>query len=185
MKYQKKSRTLLVVGGARSGKSDMALRWAEAQDTRRTFIATARVEDGETARRVERHQLERGVGWETLEAPLDIMEALQKGAQRGGVLVLDCITMWLSNLMAEELGEQQILERVEALAEWLLHAPVPVVVVSTELGMGVVPMTPVGRHFRDIQGESNQILAGACRDVLLASCGLSLALKGQVPEVLR
>lgn len=175
-------RTVLLTGGTRSGKSALAQRWAEAVSPRRVFIATARVEDAETAQRVRRHQQQRGAGWEALEAPRDVLAALDKASARGGAVVLDCVTMWLSNMMADGASAPDVLRQVAALAAWLERAPVPAAVVTAELGSGIVPMSALGREFRDVQGEANQLLAAACRHVVLVACGLPLSLKGGVPE---
>ncbi len=175
---------LLLTGGCRCGKSDLALRWAEAVAPRRAFVATSAPEDPEMRRRVARHQQQRGAGWVTLEYPLDAAAGLRQAAATAQVAVLDCVTIWLSNLMAGGLDADALLERAGALACLLRQPPLPVAVVTNELGMGIVPATPLGRAFRDVAGEANQILAKACRDVLLVVCGLPLPLKGATPEVL-
>lgn len=209
------SRTLLLTGGTRSGKSALALRWAEAQSPRRIFVATARPLDAETALRVARHQDERGTGWTTREEPFDVLATLCEVSRPNIVVVVDCITMWLANVWgadfadpvaapvtapvidavteegAERPPEQATaaslgtaLGHVQALAEWLPKAPGPVVLVTAEVGMGIVPVSSAGRAFRDMQGEANQMLARACSTVLLASCGLPLALKNSIPKEL-
>lgn len=176
---------VLFVGGTRSGKSDMALRFAEAQAAQRCFIATALVRDDETRARKARHQAQRGSGWHTVEAPVDVLAALQAAAIQYPVVVLDCITFWLCNMQEQGLTSPQIVEAARSMAAWLATAPVPVAVVTSELGQGVVPASAVGRAFRDMAGEVNQIVAAACPVVVLVSCGLPLALKGTVPEELR
>lgn len=205
------SRTLLLTGGTRSGKSALALRWAEAQSPQRIFVATARPLDAETALRVTRHQGERGTGWTTREEPFDVLATLCEVSRPDIVVVVDCITMWLANVWgadfadpvtdpvtyavteegAERTPEQATaaslgtaLRHVQALAEWLPKAPGPVVLVTAEVGMGIVPVSSAGRAFRDMQGEANQMLARACSTVLLASCGLPLALKNSIPKEL-
>ena len=202
---------VLITGGTRSGKSDLALRWAEAVATQRFFVATARPlnsTDEETARRIVRHQAQRGVGWSTVEEPLLLVETLHRvaaecalrgeakplssGAGAGSLscagsapaVVVDCVTMWLANMLEEGLSSTEVLERVRALALWLPHCPLPVVLVTAEVGMGIVPVSAAGRQFRDLQGEANQILARDCRTVVLAACGLPLALKNTLPKEL-
>lgn len=176
--------TLLLTGGCRSGKSDAALRWAESVAPRRAFVATCAAEDPEMRRRVDRHRRQRGDGWRTLEYPLDALAGLERAGTEAEVAVLDCVTLWLSNMLARGMAAETVLKRVEALACWLRRPPLPVAVVTNELGWGIVPATPLGRAFRDLAGEANQILALACRDVVLLACGLPLALKGATPEVL-
>lgn len=178
--------TLLFTGGTRAGRSDLAQRWAESMAARRAFIATARAEDEETALRAARHKARRGEGWETLEAPLDILAALDRAVASGaGVVLLDCVIMWLSNLMACRRDPEHILGEADALARWLARAPLPAAVVTGEVGLGLAPMSSLGRAFCDVLGEANQMLAAACGHVLLVCCGLPLALKGQTPECLR
>lgn len=206
---------VLLVGGTRSGKSDMALRFAEAVCpvpaaaeavtmpttadvplsapvstfvasqqllTPRLFIATALVRDAETRARMERHQAQRGRGWRTLEEPHAVLDALQQAVGHAGVIVLDCIPFWLCNLQEQGLTSPHILDAVGKVAAWLSTAPLPVAVVSAEVGQGIVPVSALGRAYRDLAGEANQILAAACPTVLLVSCGLPLALKGCIPK---
>lgn len=178
------SSAVLLVGGTRSGKSDLALRFAEGKGPERLFVATALVRDAETRARRERHRAQRGQGWRTLEAPLEVLSALQDNAHGNCAVVLDCITFWLCNMQEQGRTNTQILDAVQALAGWLTAPPVPVVVVSSELGQGIVPATPLGRAFRDLAGEANQVLAAGCATVLLVSCGLPMALKGRIPKEL-
>ena len=170
---------LLLSGGCRSGKSALAVRWAEAQAPERLFLATATIHDEEMRRRVQRHQRERGAGWHTLECPLSPLAALKTlGGETPCAAVLDCVTLWLSNLLACGASDAEILPDVDGLAACLRQPPVPVAVVTNEVGMGIVPSSPLGRRFRDLAGEANQKLAAACPQVLLVSCGLPLVLKG-------
>lgn len=176
--------SVLFVGGTRSGKSDLALRFAEAISPSRLFIATAVVRDAETRARMERHQAQRAQGWRTQEEGCAVLDALQQGAEQAGVIVLDCIPFWLCNLQEQGLTAPHILEAVGAVAAWLRVAPVPVAVVSAEVGQGIVPVSALGRAYRDLAGEANQMLAAACPTVVLVSCGLPLALKGCIPKEL-
>ena len=194
--------SLLFTGGTRSGKSALALRWAEGQASRRVFVATARPCDAETALRVTRHQAERGEGWSTCEEPLHVLDVLRRESRPGVVLLVDCVTMWLANMLDESREEDggrreaslssegkgqtaaadAALARVRELALWLPRAPGPVALVTAEVGMGIVPVFAAGRAFRDMQGEANQILARSCSTVLFVACGLPLALKNTVPR---
>lgn len=177
---------VLFVGGTRSGKSDLAQRYAEGCGPQRAFIATALVRDAETRARVEKHQAQRGQGWHSIEAPLEVLQALQESAnsKKYAVVLIDCITFWLCNLQEQGRDAAQILEKVQALAAWLPQSPLPVALVTTELGQGIVPASALGRWFRDVAGEVNQVLAAACPHVLLIQCGLPLALKGRIPKEL-
>lgn len=177
--------TVFFMGGTRSGKSALAQRWAESIHPQRLYIATAQPLDADFAARIAQHQAQRGLGWATLEEPLALVPSLMR--IQAPVILVDCITMWLSNMLARQthnLDSEPVLAAVESLAAWLRAAPVPVALVSAEVGCGVVPLTALGRAFCDIQGAANQMLAAACDSVLLVSCGLALALKGRIPEVL-
>lgn len=176
---------LLVVGGTRSGKSAFAQQWAERRAASRLYVATCRVEDAEMAERVRRHREQRGAGWSCLEEPLRLPEALEEACAvptPPGVVLLDCVGLWIANLMAGELSPDTVRERVEALARWLERASLPVAVVSPECGLGLVPMHPVSRAYRDALGLANQRLAHACDAVVFVACGLPLALKGRVDD---
>ena len=164
----------LVLGGARSGKSSHAQALAEATGPRRTYLATAEARDEEMAARIAQHQAERGAGWQTLEAPLDMPAVLQNVAESDVVLV-DCLTLWLTNVM---LGERDVDTETEALVAALVAARQPVILVSNEVGLGLVPETPLGRAFRDAQGRLNQRMAEVVAEVRFVAAGLPLVLKG-------
>jgi adenosylcobinamide kinase/adenosylcobinamide-phosphate guanylyltransferase len=169
----------LFVGGCRSGKSALALRRAEELAARRMFIATARLADEAMRERVARHRAQRGRGWDCVEAPLDPLAAARETSGNVGVLLLDCVSFWLCNLMEREPDDGRILDRARDLALWLRTPPVPMLVVTHESGCGVAPAGALGNRFRDLNGEANQILAQSCRNVILVACGLPLPLKGE------
>lgn len=164
----------LVLGGARSGKSRHAQTLAEDTGPRRTYLATAEARDEEMAARIARHQAERGEGWQTLEAPLEMPDMLEAVADSDVVLV-DCLTLWLTNVM---LGERDVDTEIEALVAALAAAQQPVILVSNEVGLGLVPETPLGRAFRDAQGRLNQRIAQEVDEVRFVAAGLPLVLKG-------
>jgi adenosyl cobinamide kinase/adenosyl cobinamide phosphate guanylyltransferase len=167
----------LVLGGARSGKS----RYAEGLiaalpapwQSHWTYVATAESGDEEMAERIATHRGRRGPKWQTIEAPRDLAGAL-KSSRKTPVLV-DCLTLWLSNLM---LAEADIEAEVAHLEAALAAATVPVVLVSNEVGYGIVPDYPLGRRFRDQQGILNQKIAARADRVVLVVAGLPLAVKG-------
>lgn len=161
----------LVLGGARSGKSARALALADARP--RTFVATAEPLDAEMAERIERHKAERGADWALVEAPLDIAAAVVEGA--GGTVVVDCLTLWLSNAMHRE---RDVTAGTEAFLAAVAAAPGRVVVVSNEIGLGLAPMESLSRRFRDAQGRLNQRVAAAADRVEFVAAGLPLVLKG-------
>ncbi|NWG45718.1 MAG: bifunctional adenosylcobinamide kinase/adenosylcobinamide-phosphate guanylyltransferase [Alphaproteobacteria bacterium] len=170
---------VFILGGARSGKSARALGLAANGPGPRAFIATAEPSDAEMAERIARHRQDRGGGWRTLEAPLDPAGALGTAEASGcGIAVIDCLTLWLSNLLlAGRDPEAEGTRLLQALAERSL----PVIAVSNEVGLGLVPDTPLGRVFRDAQGRLNQRVAAAADVVEFVAAGLSLPLKGRPP----
>lgn len=163
----------LVLGGARSGKSRHAESLVTALPAPWAFIATAEMHDEEMRRRIAEHRARRHEGWHTIEAPVDIAGALCS-APPGAPVLLDCLTLWLSNLM---LGEYDIPASVEALAAALAERASPVVVVSNELGLGIVPDNALARAFRDEHGRMNQRIAGLADRVVLMVAGLPMTVK--------
>ena len=163
---------VMVLGGARSGKSRYAEGLAEGIAGDRLYIATAQPGDEEMAARIAAHRQRRGNRWTTIEAPLALAEALA-GANAPFVLI-DCITLWISNLL---LAGIDIAPRVEALAEALRARQGTVAVVSNEVGLGIVPDNALARRFRDDAGLANQRLAQACDEVVFLAAGLPLRLK--------
>lgn len=165
----------LVLGGARSGKSRFGLEIAEATALAPAFVATAEALDDEMAARIARHRSERDPRWQTLEAPLELAATLAGTVARERVVLVDCLTLWLSNLMHAE----RDLDAATAQLLTVLHsAPGPVILISNELGLGLVPETPLGRAFRDAQGRLNQAVAACCDRVVFVAAGLPLTLKG-------
>ena len=167
---------VLFVGGVRSGKSGLAQRWAEARSPWRLYVATCAPGDAEMAERVRLHKAARGPEWACLEVPLDVPEALDAlwvdTAPEAGVVLLDCVSMWVSNLLAAGLDDAGVLARVEALAASLERRTLPVAVVTAETGLGLVPPSPLARRFLDVLGLANQRLACLAEPVVLAVCGL-------------
>jgi adenosylcobinamide kinase/adenosylcobinamide-phosphate guanylyltransferase len=169
-------RMILIGGGARSGKSAFALRRAATLGERRVFVATARAVDEEMAQRIARHRAERGAGFTTIEEPLELASALA-GLRAVDVVVVDCVTVWLANLLLREESEQRILTRVDALVDELSRRAYGSVLVSNEVGMSVVPETALGRAFRDLTGFAHQRLARAADEVYLGVLGAMLRIK--------
>ncbi len=165
----------LIIGGARSGKSAHALKLAEAASKQCVFIATAEALDDEMAKRIARHQAERGAYWKTVEAPLALCETIEAYATEANVCLVDCLTLWLSNLMH---ADCDIEVETDLLVTCLQQASGRIVLVSNEVGMGLVPEHPLGRRFRDAQGRLNQRIAGVSDRVEFVAAGLPLTLKG-------
>ena len=166
------ARVSLILGGARSGKSARALALAAPP---RVFIATAEAGDDEMRARIARHKAERGADWGLAEAPLDLAGTIRAHAGAGVTLVVDCLTLWLSNLMHQ--GRDAEAE-AEALVAALAGAEGRIVLVSNEVGMGLAPMNALGRDFRDAQGRLNQRIAAVADHVEFVAAGLPLTLKG-------
>lgn len=169
----------LITGGSRSGKSAHAitLATANASASRRYFIATAEALDDEMRARIAHHQVTRPPEFITIEAPLELEAAIAALASRAGVAVLDCLTLWVSNLMGQGLDDNAILARADALAAALRRAPLQIIVVTDEVGWGIVPDNPVARRFRDLLGWTNQKVAQVADEVLLMAAGYPLRLK--------
>lgn len=168
----------LVLGGARSGKSRLAQQLASQAESV-AYIATARPCDGEMAVKIRRHQEERPGGWRTVEEPLEVGSAVAENAQSSGYVVVDCLTIFAANLLEASQGDTAATERRVAQLIEALRAPgCPVVLVSNEVGSGVVPAYELGRRYRDLLGEINQRVAARADHVLLMVAGLPLTLKG-------
>ncbi|MFK4003513.1 bifunctional adenosylcobinamide kinase/adenosylcobinamide-phosphate guanylyltransferase [Qipengyuania sp. NPDC077563] len=166
----------LLLGGARSGKSRRALALAEEMLGPHIFVATAQAYDAEMEERISLHQAERDARWTTIEAPLNLPEALAKQSQ--GTLVIDCCTIWLSNIMLADRGTDAAMT---ALIDALGQAEARLILVSNEVGSGIVPEHALGRRFRDEQGRLNQRLAEICDRVELVVAGIPLTLKQPKP----
>jgi len=169
----------LVLGGARSGKSTHAEKLATgslhgAPPQPAVYLATAQAGDVEMATRIMTHRARRGASWTTIEEPLKLGEALQAAAAHGRPVLVDCLTLWLSNLM---LGGADVDDATDELVRALEDCAVPVVFVSNEVGLGIVPDTPLGRAFRDAQGRLNMRMAERADRVILMTAGLPLIMK--------
>lgn len=165
----------LVLGGAASGKSAYAERLAETFSKSRLYVATAQADDAEMKTKIDAHRARRGAGWTTAEAPFNIRDAL---SQARGVALIDCATMWLSNHM---LADHDIDRETDALLGDLATCPVPVIMVTNELGLSIVPENALARRFRQAQGTLNQRIAAQAGLVVFVAAGLPMVMKGQVP----
>jgi len=174
------NRIILVTGGCRSGKSRFALKTAEQiADDNRLFIATSRPLDDEMKERVKRHRQERGPDWQTAESPVQLPETVTGNHDSAQVILIDCITMWISNLLLDESLSLKINEYMENLKKALISARCPVLLVTNEVGMGIVPENRLAREFRDLAGSVNQTLAGLADQVVLVVSGIPLWVKGE------
>ena len=174
--------TIFITGGTRSGKSKYAEQMAVSYGTSLCYLATAQSLDDEMEQRINKHQLRRGDQWSTIEEPLHLTQALAANDGIFNIILVDCLTLWLSNLLLlyEDLGEEtetRIMDDVKRLATTLRGMTTPVIIVSNEVGMGIVPDNRLGRIFRDIAGQANQIIAAAAAEAWLVVSGIPLKLK--------
>ncbi len=171
-------KTIFVIGGCRSGKSSHALRLGESFPGRRKiFVATCVPQDSEMRQRVHRHQQDRGPHWSTLEVPVALAEGIAKEGPHADLMLIDCLTLWVSNLMLAYEDQKPIDARVERLCAVLRNPPCPLILVSNEVGAGIVPENALARRFRDIVGWTNQQVAAACNQVIWMVAGLPVPIK--------
>jgi adenosylcobinamide kinase/adenosylcobinamide-phosphate guanylyltransferase len=169
---------MLVLGGCRSGKSAYAEMVAAKKYQRKYFVATLeRSDDPEMQHRITLHQNTRRDDWETIEEPLDIVDVLKVQQHQADVFVVDCITMWITNMVCKGMGDDAIEDEVHRLADVLSDVRADVLFVANEVGLGIVPESSLGRRFRDLAGWTNQQLAKVCDDVVFMAAGLPLYLK--------
>lgn len=181
--------SVLITGGARSGKSSFAEKWCMRQGHETVYIATGQAFDGEMRRRIDKHRDRRertGYSWRTLEEPLLLAGLLRDLSRAGGpVALVDCLTLWLSNqlLQAEQQHglsadcEQAVEREIEELSEAVRNYPGPLALVTNEVGSGIVPEYPLGRLYRDLAGIMNRRLAENCSEVFLVTAGIPIELK--------
>ena len=174
--HRQRSKLILVLGGAASGKSQAALDLA-GQRGSRAFVATGQAFDREMKVRIKRHQAARSSDWETSEVPIEIEKWFISNGDNYQSVVLDCITLWLSNMKGRRLGDSVITDATAALLLAIRRTKARVVIVSNELGLGIVPATKAVRGFRDLAGRVNQQVAAEADEVYLAVSGLTLKLK--------
>lgn len=170
------NRITLITGGARSGKSRYALKLADTPEAK-IFVATAEAVDDEMKKRIDNHRLERGDSFRTIEAPVHLAAAI-RGVDSGiALLVVDCLTVWLGNLQVKDESGQLLITEIEALLAVLREPPCPVVLVTNEVGMGIVPMNEMARTFRDTAGRLNQQVAEIADEVILMVSGIPVVIK--------
>ena len=168
---------VLITGGARSGKSRFAESLAAERGGRVLYLATLQPLDQEMAERVLRHRESRPQEWRTVEEPLGVAHALEEAAGSFDTCVLDCITLWVSNLLLADMPEASILESVRKLIDGNSRRASTLIAVTNETGSGLVPEYELGRRFRDVLGEANQLLAGAATSAYLCTAGIAIDIK--------
>jgi len=193
------SAVTLILGGARSGKSAWAEKLANRTGRPVVFLATATAGDAEMAARIAAHQANRPANWRTIEEPRSLVDAARQHANPGDLLLVDCLTLWVSNVVLERIGEardpddvpadewrrieDELRANVEALIETARAADLSLILVSNEVGMGVVPAFPLGRHYRDLHGQVNRVAASRADSVILMIAGLPVDLRRLAAEL--
>ncbi|MCK4520206.1 MAG: bifunctional adenosylcobinamide kinase/adenosylcobinamide-phosphate guanylyltransferase [Candidatus Omnitrophica bacterium] len=168
---------ILVLGGARSGKSSYAVDLAKKLKKRTVFIATATVSDSEMEKRIKLHKKVRPRQWKLIEESKDISLILPKLKGKYGVVLIDCLGLLISNLLADNLEDKKIEMRIKKLISTILKLKVTTILVSNEVGMGIVPISPLARRFRDLVGLSNQMIAKNADKVIFMQAGIPLIIK--------
>jgi adenosylcobinamide kinase / adenosylcobinamide-phosphate guanylyltransferase len=169
--------TILVIGGCRSGKSRHALHLTEQVPGQKIFIATCIPQDKEMAQRVRHHQQQRSGTWKTIEVPIFLPEAIDTYGVKGNVLLVDCLTLWINNLIMQDQDLTTIDTHIAALTRSLEKIECPVILVSNEVGCGIVPENDIARRFRDIAGFTNQKVAGCADRVIWMVSGIPVKIK--------
>ncbi len=169
----------MFIGGASSGKSRLALELGNLCNKNRYFIATCVPQDTEMIKKVEQHRKERGNIWHTIEEPINIEKALTNIADSNSILLIDCLSIWLSNLIIKQWPDIKIVNTIEKLAKTIKSKEGGVILVSQEVGLGIVPDNPLARRFRALNGKMNQILAEGVNHLFLVIAGECLTIKGE------
>jgi adenosylcobinamide kinase/adenosylcobinamide-phosphate guanylyltransferase len=173
------TRHCLVLGGARSGKTAFAERLALHAGSRPAYLATASILDGEMRDRVASHQASRGAQFATIEEPMALSRAIHTAGANHDIILVDCLTLWMTNLL---MANEDVATAVGELCATLLEfRQARVIIVSNEVGLGIVPDNAMARTFRDLAGSAHQRLAGVCDDVYFVAAGLPLTMKGETP----
>ena len=172
------SQIIFITGGARSGKSRLAEELAESFGAPLAYIATCEPGDAEMEERIARHRTRRGPEWQTIEEPCNLAETVKQHDDLFNGMLVDCITLWLTNLLIGYDDRQKVLDDVALFSALFPTLKTPLILVSSEVGMGIVPENSLARTFRDIAGEANELLAKAADEVYVMFSGLPLKLKG-------
>jgi adenosylcobinamide kinase/adenosylcobinamide-phosphate guanylyltransferase len=172
-------RMIFITGGCRSGKSRYALHYANQHFSKKLFLATSEALDEEMAQRIENHKKVRGPEWQTIEEPVDIVNKIKEHGAESEVILTDCLTLWLYNLLMRWDNDLRIMEETEKLIDSLKQSSTSSILVSNEVGLGIVPADPLSRRYRDLLGAMNQRIAGALDTVIFMVSGIPLFLKGK------
>jgi len=170
---------ILITGGCRSGKSRFALDYANQHFSKKLCLATCEALDEEMAQRIAHHKKTRSPEWQTIEEPVRVVDKIRQYGAETDVILLDCITLWLSNLLMRQKDDSEIMEEVSTLMDTIKEEQTSLILVSNEVGMGIVPADPLSRRFRDLSGMANQRIAEAADTVIFMVSGIPIFLKGK------
>jgi adenosyl cobinamide kinase/adenosyl cobinamide phosphate guanylyltransferase len=174
------SKMILILGGARSGKSSYAASLVKRINKKTVFIATATALDEEMKKRIRLHKISRPKSWSLIEEPVDLTNTLRKLKSRYGVVLVDCMGLWITNLLMAGIKDRAIEKKIEEFADNIFRVKAAfIIVVSNEVGSGIVPGDPISRKFRDLLGIANQILAKKAYKVIFMQAGIPLIIKGR------
>ena len=169
---------IFVTGGCRSGKSRYALHYANQHFSKKLFMATCEALDEEMTRRIETHKKARGPEWQTIEEPIEIVRKIRESGRDVEVILIDCLTLWLYNLLMKWDNDLEIIDETEKLIETIKQSPASFILVSNEVGMGIVPADALSRRYRDLLGTMNQRIAEALDTAIFMVSGIPIFLKG-------
>jgi adenosyl cobinamide kinase/adenosyl cobinamide phosphate guanylyltransferase len=172
----------LLLGGARSGKSALAVQLASSGSSPATVVATGEALDDEMAERIALHRAERPASWATVEEPLDISKVLD-ATTADGTVVIDCLTLWVANLLGAGLPEAEVMDRANSVAVLAADRAGQVIVVTNEVGSGIVPADALSRRYRDLLGRVNSVFAEHAREAFLVVAGRVVPLMPAAPEI--
>ena len=170
---------IFITGGCRSGKSRYALHYANQNFSKKLFLATCEVLDEEIAQRIKLHKKMRGPEWQTIEEPIKIVKKIRECGRNGEVILIDCLTLWLYNLLMKWDNDLRIIDETEKLINIIKQSQTSFILVSNEVGMGIVPADPLSRRYRDLLGTMNQRVAEALDTVIFMVSGIPIFLKGK------
>ena len=171
-------RIIFITGGCRSGKSRYALNYVNQHFLKKLYLATCEALDEEMAQRIEHHKKMRGPEWHTIEEPVEIVDKIRQYGDKVEVILLDCITLWLSNILMKWDNDSRIMDEVDRFVNVIKQSPTSFIIVSNEVGMGIVPAEPLSRRFRDLSGMANQKIAEMADTVIFTVSGIPIFLKG-------
>ena len=169
--------SILITGGCRSGKSNHALSLGNSLQGKKVFLATAQARDHEMEHRIEKHKKDRGDDWQTVEEPISLLNTLMAEGMSADVIIIDCLTLWISNLLEAGINANEISNHCEQLARLCNEIDSNVITITNEVGSGIIPISPLGREFQDVAGSCNQIFARIFNEVICMISGIPVLIK--------